>query len=177
MHVRIAWLLLVLALASIAAAQDSPRDVTREKLRVALEAAGKLSDVKTTFRPGEKEPYNFLATITDNLTHAQSLEIVIRVTPNDTIGFRVYPHYKDNYINVEKVKDRAGLMHAMLLFSDRNFLFWGIDDAGDAFSGYTITLESGFPPEAVETVVRSIRNTDQFVGKLLPYINGTGKPE
>jgi hypothetical protein len=177
MRVHAALAVLFLAFASIASAQDSPRDVTREKLRVALEAAGKLSDVKTTFRTGEKEPYNFLATISDGLQHAESLEIVIRVTPNETISFRVYPHYKDNYINVEKVKDRAGLMHAMLLFSERNFLFWGVDEAGDAFSGYTITLESGFPPEAVETVVRSIRNTDAFVGKLLPYINGTGKPE
>ena len=175
MRVRIAMVLFILA-ASTAFAQDT-RDVTRNKLRAALNAASKLADVKTTFRQGDKEPYNFLATINDGLQHAQALEIVIRVTPNDTISFRVYPHYKDGYINADEVKDPRGLMREMLLFSDRNFLFWGIDEAGDAFSGYTITLESGFPPEAVETIVRSIRNTDQFVGKLRPYIDGTGTRE
>ena len=175
MRVRIATVLFILA-ASTAFAQDA-RDVTRNKLRAALNAAGKLSDVKTTFRQGEQEPYNFLATIDDGLQHAEALEIVIRVTPSDTLNFRVYPHYKDGYINADKVKDRLGLMREMLLFTDRNFLYWGIDEAGDVFSGYTITLESGFPPEAVETVVRSIRNTDGFVGKLRPFIDGTGTRE
>jgi hypothetical protein len=64
-------------------------------------------------------------------------------------------------------------MRTMLLFSDHNFLFWGVDDSRDAFAGYTITLESGFPDEAVETVLRSIRNTDQFVGKMRPFIDGS----
>ncbi|HEU4889259.1 MAG TPA: hypothetical protein VFV49_15335 [Thermoanaerobaculia bacterium] len=184
MRASLTAVLIVLALAPVAAAQEaqetqkqseSPRDVTREKLRVVLEAAGQLADVKTTFRQGDKEPYNFLSTIEDNLTHAKLLEIVIRVTPNDTLGFRVFPHYKDGYINIDKVKDKAGLMRTMLLFNDRNFLFWGVDEAGDIFSGYTITLESGFPDAAVETVVRSIRNTDAFVGTLRPYIDGSAK--
>lgn len=177
---RSATLLLLLAAVVLtqvppAAAQEneSPRDVTREKLRTVLETAGKLSDVKATFAQGQKEPYNFVTTIYDNLKHAESLEVVIRVTANDTLSFRVYPHYKEKYINVDKVKDAAGLMRTMLLFSDRNFLYWGIDTAGDAFAGYTITLESGFPDTAVETVVRSIRNTDVFVGTLRPYIDGT----
>lgn len=178
MRASLTAILVFLVLAPIAAAQEtepSPRDVTREKLRAVLEAAGKLPDVKTTFHQGDKEPYNFLATIEDNLTHAKMLEIVIRVTPNDTLGFRVFPHYKDGYINADKVQDKAGLMRTMLLFSDRNFLFWGIDEAGDVFSGYTITLESGFPDAAVETVVRSLRNTDAFVGTLRPYIDGSRK--
>lgn len=179
MRVRISTAVLLLAFASMAAAQQAnpARDAVREKLGQLLETAGKLPDVKTTFGRGEKEPYNFVASVTDNLTHASTLEIVIRVTPNDTIGFRVYPHYKGEYINVDKVKDRAGLMRAMLLYSDRNFLFWGIDEAGDVFSGCTITLESGFPSEAVETVVRSLRNTGPFVGHLRPFIDGTGKKQ
>jgi len=174
-------LLVVISLTQVppAAAQEkeSPRDVTREKLSTVLEAAGKLPDVKATFKQAEKEPYNFVTTIEDNLKNAQKLEVVIRVTPNDTISFRVYPHYKDQYIKVEKAKDPDGLMRTMLLFSDRNFLYWGIDADGDAFAGYTITLESGFPDTAVETVVRSIRNTDAFVGTLRPYIDGTAKPQ
>lgn len=64
-------------------------------------------------------------------------------------------------------------MRTMLLFTDHNFLYWGIDDEEDAFCGYTFTLESGFPAEAIETVLRSIRNTDQFVGRLRPYIDGS----
>lgn len=173
----LAVLTIVLAIAPTAIAEPSPRDAIREKLRGVLNAAGKLSDVKATFKQSEKEPYNFIATIDDGLTHSEALEVVIRVTPNDTIGLRVYPHYKDGYINVDKAKDAAGLMRAMLLLTDHNFLFWGIDDEGDAFAGYTITLESGFPPEGVETVVRSIRNTDAFVGKLRPFIDGTGQVE
>lgn len=165
--------LLVTVLVPAASAEDSKaRDATREKLRAVLNAAGKRSDVNTTFRQSTKEPYNFIASIEDGLEHSDSLEIVIRVTSNDTIGFRVYPHYKDKYINLDKVKDSDGLMRTMLLFSDNNFLFWGVDDAGDAFAAYTITLESGFPGEAVETVLRSIRNTDGFVGKLRPFIDG-----
>jgi hypothetical protein len=38
------------------------------------------------------------------------------------------------------------------------------------FCGYTITLESGFPADAITTVLRSIRNTDKFVGQLKPFI-------
>jgi hypothetical protein len=180
MPTRLATLLtllvvIVLTRVPLAAAQEneSPRDVTREKLRAVLEAAGKLPDVKATFAQAQKEPYNFVTTIYDNLKHSESLEVVIRVTASDTLSFRVYPHYKEKYINVDKVKDPAGLMRTMLVFSDRNFLYWGIDGSGDAFAGYTITLESGFPDTAVETVVRSIRNTDAFVGVLRPYIDGT----
>jgi hypothetical protein len=43
----------------------------------------------------------------------------------------------------------------------------------DTFAGYTITLESGFPAEAVDTVVRSIPNQDKYVGQLRPMIDGS----
>jgi hypothetical protein len=64
-------------------------------------------------------------------------------------------------------------MRKLLWFSDDNFLFWGADDTSDVFSGYTITLESGFPQDAIVIVLRSIRNTDKFVGELRPFIDGT----
>lgn len=174
MRVRIGVALVLSLLASASAfAQESSRDATRARLRKVLESAGKLSDVRATFRTSEKEPYNFIATIADGLTSAESLEVVIRVTDNETINFRVYPHYNGGYINVDNAKDADGLMRTLLLFTDHNFLFWGIDDANDAFCGYTFTLESGFPDKAVETVVRSIRNADHFVAKLRPFIDGT----
>jgi len=174
-------LLTLTCAASVASAQtpaDAKRDATREKLRQLLETSGQRADVNTTFRPASKQPYNFVGTMKDgmNFTHVEELEIVISVTKNETIGFRVYPHYKGGYINVDKTKDSLGFAKKLLFMSDRNFLFWGIDDVGDTFAGYTFTLESGFPTEAIVIVLRSIRNTDGFIGELRPYIDGTTTP-
>ena len=36
------------------------------------------------------------------------------------------------------------------------FLYWGADDTRDVFAGYTFTLESGFPSEAIIVVLRSL---------------------
>ncbi|MEA2164998.1 MAG: hypothetical protein QOK37_3125 [Thermoanaerobaculia bacterium] len=157
---------------ALPAAQPS-RDDTRESLRKLLETAGKRADVNVAFRQSEKQPYNFVGSMTANLKNAQSLEIVISVTPSDTIGFRVYPHYKGGYINVKKAEDGPGLMHEMLRFGDRNFLFWGTDSTDDIFCGYTVTMESGFPEEAIVIVLRSIRSTDAFTGELRPFIDGS----
>jgi hypothetical protein len=183
---RIATLALLASLPAFAAApapftqtaqeKQTSRDATREKLRKLLEVAGARKDVNVAFHQSEKQPYNFLGAMSTGLVNADNLEIVIGVTTNDTIGFRVYPHYKGEYINVDKVKNGAGLMRKLLFLSDRNFLYWGIDESGDVFSGYTVTLESGFPDDAMTTVVRSIRNTDGFVGELRPFIDGTSAP-
>ena len=93
------------------------------------------------------------------------------VTAVETIGFRVYPHYKGAYINIDKARDGQGLMRQLLSLSGTNFLFWAVDDTNDVFSGYTITLESGFPKEAVLVVLNSINNTDGFVAKLRPFLD------
>lgn len=154
------------------AGAQSPRDATREKLRALLDTAGKRSDVNVSFRQSTKNPYNFIGSMT-GLPNVDSLEIVISVTPSDTIGFRVYPHYKGGYINLDKAKDAPGLMTKLLRLSDTNFLFWGADDTKDIFCGYTFTLESGFPDAAIVIVLRSIRNTDQFVGQMRPFIDGS----
>jgi len=71
----------------------------------------------------------------DGLTYANSMEIVIGVTADQTIGFRIYPHYKSAYLNVDKAKNSAALMRQLLRYSDKNFLFWGIDDSADVFAG------------------------------------------
>jgi len=65
-------------------------------------------------------------------------------------------------------------MKLLLRLSDRAFLFWGADEAGDIFTGYTFTLESGFPEEAISIVLRSIVNSDKFIGEMKPFIDGTG---
>jgi hypothetical protein len=145
------------------------RDVTRKRLAELLEKEGPA--IKVEFAQSQKQPYNYVGTLRDGLANAESFEIVISVTPKDTIGFRIYPHYKNGYINVDKANDPAALMHLLLRLSDRAFLFWGADEAGDVFTGYTFTLESGFPEEAITIVLKSIVNSDKFVGEMRPILD------
>ncbi len=171
--VRVVMVLFALLLVgSPAYAQQSQRDATREKVRQVLDMAGPRSDVNVAFRQSTKNPYNFVGSMT-GLRNADSLEIVVSVTKTDTIGFRIYPHYKSAYINLGRARDTNGLMRKLLYYSDQNFLFWGADDSADIFCGYTVTLESGFPQDAVVVILRSIRNTDKFVGELRPFVDGT----
>jgi hypothetical protein len=170
------FIILISGLASVATAQsaDERRDATREKLRQVLASAAEKADINTSFSQASKQPYNFVGVMGPgmNFSNVDKLEIVISVTKNETIGFRVYPHYKGEYINIGKARDPLGLAKKLLFMSDRNFLYWGIDDAGDTFAGYTFTLESGFPSEAIVIVLRSIRNTDGFVGEMRSFIDG-----
>jgi hypothetical protein len=152
---------------------DPQRDATREQLRQTLASAGQLSDVNISFRQSVKQPYNFVGVVSAGLANADSLEVVVLVSRHNTIGFRVYPHYNGGYINTKKARDPGGLKDKLLYFSDQNFLYWGADETYDVFSGYTFTLESGFPQEAIVSVLRSIRNTDRFVGQLRPFVDGT----
>jgi len=132
-------------------------------------------DLKVSFSQSEKQPFNYVGSLKTGLVNADSFEIVISVTANETVGFRIYPHYKNGYINVDKARNSAGLMKLLLRLSDRAFLFWGADEAGDIFTGYTFTLESGFPEEAIGIVLRSIVNSDKFIGEMRPFIDGTGR--
>ena len=142
---------------------------TRERVAQLLEKYG--VTINVAFRQSEKQPFNYVGSLKTGLSNTESLEIVISVTAKDTIGFRVYPHYKEGYINVDKVNDRAALMRLLLRLSDRAFLFWGADENGDVFTGYTFTLESGFPEEAFKIVLRSIVNSDKFVGEMRPILD------
>jgi hypothetical protein len=153
---------------------DAGREKTRERLSQLLQRLG--PDIKVTFRQSEKQPFNFIGVMREGLTNSDSLEIVISVTPKETIAFRIYPHYKGNYINIDKVRNSPELMRRVLKFSDRTFLFWGADDTGDVFTGYTFTLESGFPDEAIKIVLASIVNSDKFIGELKPAIDGSAAP-
>ena len=155
------------------AQQDAARDATRESLRQVLGTAGSRSDVNVTFRQSTKNAYNFVGEMKAGMANSEYLEIVISVTKSNTIGFRVYPHYRNGYINLGKARDANALMRKLLYLSDQNFLFWGADDTADVFCGYTITLESGFPQDAIVIVLRSIRNTDKFVGQMRPFIDGS----
>ena len=144
--------------------QQTSRDANREKLRIVLEAVG--PKINVSFRLSDKQPYNFVGVMSQGLKNADSLEIVISVSAQDTIHFRIYPHYGGGYVNLDKAKDSAGLMRQMLQLSDKNFLYWGADGSGDTFAGYNFTLESGFPDASIRVVLGSIAKLDQFVGEM-----------
>jgi len=132
--------------------------------------------INITFRQSTKQPFNYVGVLKQGLVNADSFEIVISVTANENDRFRIYPHYKNGYINIDNVKNSPGVMRQLLRLSDRAFLFWGADESGDIFTGYTFTLESGFPEEAIRIVLRSIVNSDKFVGEMRPNIDGTSSP-
>jgi hypothetical protein len=154
--------------------ESAARIRTREQVGQLLDKIG--PSLHITFRLSEKQPFNFVGLLKEGLTQAESFEVVIGVTPNQTIGFRIYPRYRSGYINIDNVKNGPGLMRLLLRLSDRAFLFWGVDSSGDIFTGYTFTLESGFPEEAIKIVLRSIVNSDKFIGELKPMIDGSGVP-
>lgn len=150
--------------------EDAARVRTREQLTNLLDRAG--PKINVSFRQSQKQPFNFIGVMKDGLTNADSLEIVIGVTAKQTISFRIYPHYKGGYLNVDKINNRIELMRNLLLLSDTSSFIWGIDESGDIFAGYNFTLESGFPDAALTTVLRNIRNVDKFVGDMKPIFNG-----
>jgi hypothetical protein len=156
------------AVAQQDAAAAAARIRTRDQLAQLLEKVG--PSLHIAFRKNDKQPYNFVGLLREGVTHAESFEVVVGVTQNQTIGFRVFPRYKGSYINVDNVKNGPGLMRLLLKLSDSAFLFWGTDDSGDVFTGYTFTLESGFPEESIKVVLKSIVNSDKFIGEMKPMI-------
>jgi hypothetical protein len=122
--------------------------------------------VNIAFKQSDKNPYNFIGIMSTGLTNADSFEVVVSVSAQDTIHFRVYPHYKGAYLNVDKVSNGSALMRQMLRYGDKNFLYWGADDTFDIFAGYNFTLESGFPEASIRVVLNSIKNLDQYVGDM-----------
>ncbi|HEY0727148.1 MAG TPA: hypothetical protein VGD38_03700 [Pyrinomonadaceae bacterium] len=151
---------------------DAARDKTRERLNALLQRVG--PDMNVTFKPSSKSQFVFTGVMKDGLKNVEQFEIVISVTTKDTIGFRVFPHYKGTYINIDKARNPTQLLRKLAQLNDSTFLFWGADDSGDVFTGYTFTLESGFPDKAIEIVLSSIKNSDQFVGEMRPAIDGSG---
>jgi hypothetical protein len=150
---------------------DAAREKTRERLSALLTRVG--PDLSIPFKPSTKSPYVFTGMLRDGLKNADYFEVVISVTTKETIGFRIFPHYKGAYINIDKVRSTPQLLRKLAQLNDSTFLFWGADDTGDVFTGYTFTLESGFPDKAIEIVLSSIKNSDQFVGEMRPSIDGT----
>ena len=151
--------------------QTNTRDTNREKLRALFETAG--PKINVSFRQSDKQPYNFVGVMKTGLKNADALEIVISVSAEETIHFRIFPHYSGAYLNIDKVRSGEALMRQMVRFSDQNFLFWGADGSGDIFAGYNFTLESGFPEASIRVVLNSIAKLDAFVGQMRPSIDGS----
>jgi len=129
--------LLILTTASTAFSQDADaaRDKTRERLGALHTRVG--PDLSINFKPSSKSPFVFTGMLRDGLKNADSFEIVISVTTKETIGFRIFPHYKGGYINIDKARNTAQLLRKIAQLNDTTFLFWGADDEGDVFTGYT----------------------------------------
>jgi len=167
-------LLVIVPSAFSQAAADTSRDKTRQRLGALLQRLG--PDMSVNFQPSQNSPFIFTGLMKEGLTNSDSLEIVITVTDKDTIGFRIFPHYKGGYINIDKARNPSQLLRKLVQLNHTTFLFWGADKTGDVFTGYTFTLESGFPDEAIKIVLNSIKNSDQFVGEMRPSIDGSSAP-
>ena len=97
---------------------EAARIRTREQLAALLDKTG--AEINVDFKQSQKQPFNYVGSLKAGLVNTESFEIVISVTPKQTIGFRIYPHYNKGYINVDKVKDRAGLMRLLLRLTERS---------------------------------------------------------
>jgi hypothetical protein len=154
--------------------KQAKRDATRDSLRKLLTDLPSGLQSSITFRQSDKQPYNFVGVFKNSkLKNTAGFEVVVGVSVDETIGFRVYPYYNNGYVNVDKARNSAGLMRKLLNLSDHNFLYWGADDTADVFAGYTFTLESGFPEQSIRVVLWSIEPLDQYLGQMRPFIDGT----
>ena len=176
--IRSLILIAFLVAAPAVVAQDNTAEASREKTRARLDALLQRvgPEIKVNFQPSSKSKFVYTGALRDGLTNSEYLEIVITVTAKDTIGFRIFPHYKGAYINIDKARNATQLLRKLVQLNESTFLFWGADDTGDVFTGYTFTLESGFPDEAIKIVLSSIKNSDQFVGEMRPAIDGSNAP-
>ena len=162
-----ASLVLLTLLAASASAQndDANREATRERVRAALQATGPRMNVN--FKQSERQPFNFVGSLTDGLTNSESMEILILIGRNDVLTVQAYPHLTGNkYINIDRSPNGTGLMRRLLSNNDGQFFYWGMDDVYDVFAAFTFTLESGFPSESLDMVLRSIPLLDKKVGEM-----------
>jgi hypothetical protein len=144
---------------------DPNREPTREKVRSALRRIG--PGIGVSFKQSQANPFNFSAVMTEGLESAESMEVIVMVGKNDILTVRVFPHVTgDRYINVDRASNSTGLMRKLLANNAGDFFHWGMDDVYDVFAEFTFTLESGFPEESLDVVLRSVRLLDKKVGEM-----------
>jgi hypothetical protein len=165
------WAVFTLSAADAASAQrvpDAVRAETRNRLDSLLHAVGPL--LKMRFFRNADDPFEIDGLYDKDLRYARRFELEFNLTPQNTIGIRVYPQFSHR-INIEKVRDPNGLALRLLRLSAHNFLHWGVDDASHVFAAYSFTLESGFPQEAIKVVLQSIPLVDESVGEIVQFID------
>jgi hypothetical protein len=153
--------------------KDAMRVATRDKLRAFLNASGPKKGINISFRQSEQNAFNFVGVKRDGLTNAEFYEVVVGVSTDNTVNFKIYPHYKGSYVNVDRAKDPIGLMRLMLNLNSHNFLYWGADDGKDIFAGFIFTLESGFTDKSMEIVLYSVAALDPYLGQMRPFIDAS----
>lgn len=157
--------LLLAGMVAPAWSQEDGREATRDNVRSALRRIG--PKIGVSFQQSQANPFNFSASMTDGLTEAESLEIIVMVGKNDVLMVRVFPHVSGNrYINIDKASNSTGLMRKLLANNAGDFFHWGMDDVYDVFAEFTFTLESGFPEESLDVVLRSVELLDKKVGEM-----------
>jgi hypothetical protein len=103
-------------------ATSKDRETTRDQLSSVLEKVG--PKINIDFRRTEKDPFSFKGYLKEGLTNAEAFEVLISVSEQQTIHFRIFPHYNGGYINIDKAKASTSLMRKLLEFSNHNFLYW-----------------------------------------------------
>jgi hypothetical protein len=147
---------------------DAVRDTTRQRLETLLASYGPARGMH--FQRSGSEPFDIVGSYDTHLFYASRLEIIVTVTTKQTIGFRVYPYWRGAHINLNRVRRRSVLMQKLLRDADQSFFHWAVNPDRDVFAGFTFTLESGFPEDAIDMVIRSIPLLDRSVGELAPLI-------
>lgn len=142
------------------------RDSTRQQLEALLTTYGPARDMR--FRRSGTEPYDIVGSWDKPMQFVSRFDIRVSVTRERTIGFRVYPRWHGARINLNRVRDRHRLMEKLLRDADQSFLHWAVNPDQEVFAGFTFTLESGFPEDAIKVVIRSIPLLDRSVGELAP---------
>jgi hypothetical protein len=144
---------------------DGNREATREKVRSALRQSG--PRIGVSFQQSQANPFNFSGSMTKGLRSAESMEVIVMIGRNDVLTVRVFPHVSGNrYINIDRANNSTGLMRKLLANNAGDFFHWGMDDVYDVFAEFTFTLESGFPEESLDVVLRSVELLDKKVGEM-----------
>jgi hypothetical protein len=168
-----AWLWAILTLSGVAplVAQTDPnaaRTKTFDRLWALVHPYG--SSLHYRVYGMQKDPFTIEAFYDKDLRYTPRFEIYISVTRQETIQFRIYPQFFGHYMNLDSLSNPDSLMEKVLRFSDKGFFFWAADENRDVFAGYTFTLESGFPDEAIKEVLKSIPLLDSSVGQLTSFM-------
>src|SRR5690349_5744622 len=143
----ICLVILATAHAAFAQAADAARDKTRERMNALLTRVG--PDLGIIFKPSSKSPFVFTGILRAGLKNAESYEIVLSATPKESIDFRILPPYKGGYSKSDNAHYTAALLRKIAKLNDSTFLFWGADDTGNVFAGYTNPLKSAYPGKAI----------------------------